>query len=311
MLNRAFTCGLLLRPRGASFRFLGHVRSSPWWCATSSPWKYSTISGSEMPIADASASRRSTSGRNCARVRARGCSLGVGGVGGDASTNVPTPRCVASTPGRSNSAYTLATVLAFTGRSTASWRTVGSRSPTASRPGAIAARMLRSSCAYIGVGSVGSTENTRNTIVLVQWYNVKAGVGVDVTLMGCRRTTHRGVAEAQRNADGLRVVRTRLARARTIMGTALRKLKQFSCLYHCVSIFKTAFAVGARLAPSESPSGYSTKTARGTRSHRPLRAPAILCASASPRLCGHRLTKLKTKTGRCQPGIAPFSYTAH
>ena len=50
-------------------------------------------------------------------------------------TNVPMPRCVASTPARSSSAYTFATVLALMRSSTASCRTVGSRSPGLQAPG--------------------------------------------------------------------------------------------------------------------------------------------------------------------------------
>src|SRR5882672_6272738 len=62
-----------------------------------------------MPIAEASASSRSTSGRN-SRSRSRRVAVPV--RVGFSRTNVPIPRCVASTPARSRSAYTVAKVYA-------------------------------------------------------------------------------------------------------------------------------------------------------------------------------------------------------
>ena len=61
--------------------------------------------------------------------RRRSCSRGGWARAAVPQTNEPTPRRVSITPARSSSAYTRATVLALTLRSTASCRTVGSWSP--------------------------------------------------------------------------------------------------------------------------------------------------------------------------------------
>ena len=107
----------------------------------------SRTSSTENPLAAASSiARRISARRSVSRSRFEPS------VGCAAATKVPTPLRVSSTPARSRSAYTRATVLAFTRSSTANCRTVGSWAPGANRPDPIAPRMPCSSCAYSGVG---------------------------------------------------------------------------------------------------------------------------------------------------------------
>ncbi len=100
------------------------------------------------------------------------------GVGGQCrETNVPMPRCVASTPARSSSAYTLATVLALMrevdGELSHGRQPIADGQPPCRDRRADAAIELRVEWES---DRSESTENTVNTIVLVQWYNVKRTV---------------------------------------------------------------------------------------------------------------------------------------
>jgi trimeric autotransporter adhesin len=82
-----------------------------------------------------------------------------GVAGASSATNVPRPWRLSSRPSRSSEPYTPRTVLTCTPAHSASWRTLGSRSPGDSRPLRTSARSRQLSWMLTGSSSSGSVVN--------------------------------------------------------------------------------------------------------------------------------------------------------